>query len=222
MSKTAAKSIARPRSLRGAAAAPDSEALPEVEGDDIGAAELTRRVADNLRVLRKQRDLSLDELASRSGVSRATLSQVETCKTNPTIAILWKIAAGLGVPFASLLGEERVEKVRVLRRGDAQVLRSADGRLESRPLTPAGASPNVECYELRLAARGISRSDAHAKGTCESLTVLTGVLKLHVGDEAVELSTGDSVFFEADVAHAYENPGRVEARYHNAIIYPRG
>jgi transcriptional regulator with XRE-family HTH domain len=219
MSKTPAKSNARAKASR-TAGSPDGEAA--VEGDDIGAAELTRRVADNLRVLRKQRDLSLDELAARSGVSRATLSQVETCKTNPTIAILWKIAAGLGVPFASLLGEERVERVRVLRRGDAQVLRSADGRLESRPLTPAGASPSVECYELRLAARGISRSEPHAKGTCESLTVLTGVLKLHVGDEAVELNAGDSVFFEADEAHAYENPGRVEARYHNAIIYPRG
>jgi XRE family transcriptional regulator, regulator of sulfur utilization len=218
MSKTAVKLEVRAKSPRGAVAG----GAAEVEGDDIGAAELTRRVADNLRVLRKHRDLSLDELAARSGVSRATLSQVETCKTNPTIAILWKIAAGLGVPFASLLGEERVERVRVLRRGDAQVLRSADGRLESRPLTPAGASPSVECYELRLAARGISRSEPHAKGTCESLTVLTGVLKLQVGSEVVELSAGDSVFFEADEAHAYENPGRVEARYHNAIIYPRG
>lgn len=221
MSKTPAKSNARARSPR-AASAPESNGATDAEGDEIGAAELTRRVADNLRLLRKQRDLSLDELAARSGVSRATLSQVETSKTNPTIAILWKIAAGLGVPFASLLGEERVERVRVLRRGDAQVLRSADGRLESRPLTPAGASPSVECYELRLAARGVSRSDAHAKGTCESLTVLTGVLKLHVGDEAVELAAGDSVFFEADEPHAYENPGRVEARYHNVIIYPRG
>lgn len=193
----------------------------ETEGDEIGAAELTRRVADNLRALRKQRDLSLDDLAARSGVSRATLSQVETSKTNPTIAILWKIAAGLGVPFASLLGEERVERMRVLRRSDTQVLRSADGRLESRPLTPAGASPMVECYELRLAPRGVSPSDAHARGTCESLTVLTGTLKLHVGEQVCELAAGDSVFFEADVPHTYENPGRVEARYLNVIIYGR-
>lgn len=200
---------------------PRDEAEVATEGDEIGAAELTRRVADNLRTLRKQRELSLDDLAARSGVSRATLSQVETSKTNPTIAILWKIAAGLGVPFASLLGEERVERMRVLRRADTQVLRSADGRLESRPLTPAGASPMVECYELRLAPRGLSPSDAHARGTCESLTVLTGTLKLHVGEQACELAAGDSVFFEADVPHTYENPGRVEARYLNVIIYSR-
>ncbi len=211
MSKTARVSNPRTR--------PAEEAV--AEGDEIGAAELTRRVADNLRTLRKQRDLSLDDLAGRSGVSRATLSQIETCKTNPTIAILWKISAGLGIPFASLLGEEQVERMRVLRRGDAQVLRSADGKLESRPLTPAGASPMVECYELRLAPRATSQSDAHARGTCESLTVLTGVLKLHVGDQVCELAAGDSVYFEADVPHTYENPGRVESRYINVILYSR-
>lgn len=238
MAKTVKKSNA-PRPTVSAARAPSKAApepaaldegagLPEapagellVEGDEVGAAELTRRVADNLRALRKRRELSLDELATRSGVSRATLSQIETCKTNPTIAILWKIAAGLGVPFASLLGNEEVERVRVLRRGDSQVLRSADGRMESRPLTPAGASPMVECYELRLQARGLARSEPHARGTCESLVVLTGVLKLHVADQVYELAAGDSVFFEADVAHAYENPGRTEARYHNVILYAR-
>lgn len=205
--------------VRAAAAQGRGAELPE--GDEVGAAELTRRVADNLRRLRKQRELSLDDLAARSGVSRASLSQIETCKTNPTIAILWKIASGLGVPFAALLGEATVERVRLLRRGDAQVLRSADGRLESRPLMPAGASPQVETYELRLAPRGVAPSEAHAKGTAECLIVLTGTLRLHVADQVHELAAGDSVYFEADVPHAYENPGRTEARYHNVILYPR-
>lgn len=214
MSKTGR--LSNPRARPGA---PAPEAAPE--GDEIGAAELTRRVAENLRALRKARDLSLDDLAARSGVSRATLSQIETCKTNPTISILWKITAGLGVPFAGLLGDEHVERARVLRRGDVQVLRSADGRMESRPLTPAGASPHVECYELRLSARATIPSEPHARGTSESLTVLTGVLRLHVAGEVHELGAGDSVFFAADVPHAYENPGRVEARYYNVIIYQR-
>jgi transcriptional regulator with XRE-family HTH domain len=200
------------------APAPPSD---ETGGDEPGAVELTRRVAEHLRALRKARGYSLDELASRSGVSRASLSQIETAKTNPTIAILWKIAAGLGVPFASLLGDERVERVRVLRRSEQQVLRSSDGGMESRPLVPAGASPNVEIYELRLAPRAASVSEPHARGTTESLVVLAGALRLRVGDEVHELATGDSVFFHADVPHTYENPGRVEARYHNVIVYGR-
>jgi transcriptional regulator with XRE-family HTH domain len=102
-------------------------------GDDVGAAELGRRVADHLRERRKARGMSLDDLARSSGVSRAALSQVETCKSNPTVGLLWKIAVGLGVPFSELIGERRTGAT-VLRRGDAQVLRSLDGKLESRPL----------------------------------------------------------------------------------------
>lgn len=196
---------------------------PSIEqalGDDVGAAELARRVAENLRHKRKVRNLSLDDLARASGVSRAALSQVETCKTNPTVGLLWKIAVGLGVPFADLLGAPRTG-ISVLRRGEAQVLRSLDGKLESRPLTPAGTSARVEIYELRLAARATHTSEPHAAGTHEFLVVLSGTLKLHVEGETMELLAGDSVSFPADRNHAYENNGASEARYHNVILYER-
>jgi len=189
-------------------------------GDDIGAAELGRRVADNLRQRRKARGLSLDDLARSSGVSRAALSQIETSKSNPTVGVLWKIAVGLGVPFAELIGAPR-SGAAILRKGDAQVLRSADGRFESRPLAPAGASPVVELYELRLSARSTHASEAHAPGTHEVLVVLTGQIRLHVDGEVFELGTGDSIAFAADRPHGYENPTNSEARYHNVIVYER-
>jgi transcriptional regulator with XRE-family HTH domain len=191
-----------------------------VPGDDVGAAELGRRVAENLRQRRKSRGMSLDELAQSSGVSRAALSQVETLKTNPTLGLLWKVAVGLGVPFSELVGAP-TGSVAVLRRTDAQVLRSLDGKLESRPLSPAGATPLIELYELRLAARSTHVSEPHAAGTKELLVVLSGTLRMRVLDETHELAAGDSIFFAADRPHAYENPGASEARYHNVILYAR-
>ena len=195
-----------------------SQPLPP--GDELGAVEMSRRVGENLRQRRKTRNLSLDELAVASGVSRAALSQIETSKGNPTVGVLWKIAVGLGVPFAELIGEKR-GGVGVLRRTDSQVLRSADGKMESRPLTPAGAAPWCEVYELRLAARATHASDAHAPGTRELVIVLAGQLKLRVGGETYDLGQGDSVSFSADKPHAYENPGAVEARYQDLILYDR-
>ena len=189
-------------------------------GDEVGAADLGRRVAENLRQRRKARAMSLDDLAAASGVSRAALSQIETCKSNPTVGVLWKIAVGLSVPIAELIGAPRSGVV-VLRRTDSQVLRSADGKFESRPLTPAGASPLVELYELKLAARSTHTSEPHSPGTHEVVIVLSGVLRMHVVDELFELSAGDSVAFAADRPHAYENPAGSEARYHNAIVYER-
>jgi XRE family transcriptional regulator, regulator of sulfur utilization len=189
-----------------------------VAGDEVGAAQLGRRVAENLRQRRKGRGLSLDDLARASGVSRAALSQIETCKSNPTVGVLWKIAVGLGVPISELIGAPRSGAV-VLRRHDAQLLRSADGKFESRPLAPAGASPLVELYELRLAARSTHASEAHAPGTHELLVVLSGQLRMHVHEETYDLGAGDSIAFTADRPHSYENPAGSEARYHNIILY---
>jgi transcriptional regulator with XRE-family HTH domain len=162
--------------------------------------------------------MSLDDLARSSGVSRAALSQVETCKSNPTVGLLWKVAVGLAVPFAELIGEPRAG-VSVLRWDDTQVLRSIDGKFESRPLFPAGASPLVELYELRLAARAQHSSEPHAPGTHELLVVLSGLLRLHVDTQIYDLGPGDSIAFAADRAHTYENPGASEGRYHNVIVY---
>lgn len=190
-------------------------------GDEVGAAELGRRVADNLRRLRKERALSLDQLAAASGVSRAALSQIEGSKTNPTLAVLWKIAVGLAVPFQALLGAENVGRASVLRAGDTPPMRSADGRMESRLLSPAGASPGVEVYELRFLSRGTLRSEAHGAGTTETLVVLTGTLRMIVADEVHDLAPGDSIHFRADVPHTYENSSTREARCLNVIVYGR-
>jgi transcriptional regulator with XRE-family HTH domain len=192
--------------------------VPLPPGDDVGAADLARRVGTALREKRKARGLSLDELAAASGVSRAALSQIELCKSNPSLGVLWKIAVGLGVPFSELIGGQTLG-VSVLRRSEAQVLRSADGKMESRPLSPAGANPWVELYELRLAARASHASDPHATGTREIVVVLSGSLNLRLGTEVHELGPGDSISFRADEAHAYENPGASEGRYHDLIIY---
>jgi transcriptional regulator with XRE-family HTH domain len=205
--------------------APKKQALtgrtaPRPVGDEVGAADVARRVADNLREHRKRRELSLDQLSHATGVSRAALSQIETRKTNPTIGVLWKIASGLGVPFSDLIGESRVA-LSVLRRADTQVLRSTDRKFESRPLVPAAGVNEIEMYELSLAARSRYTSDPHGPGTKELVVVLSGALRMTVGDHTDELAAGDSVVFDANLPHVYENPGSSEARYHDVIIYKR-
>lgn len=190
-------------------------------GDELGAAELARRVAESLAKHRRQRQLSLDDLSARSGVSRAALSQIEGGRTNPTLAVLWKVAVGLEIPFHDLMGVQPDEAIRVLRAGDAPPLRSADGRMESRLLSPGGAIGDTEVYELRFLPKAQHRSEAHAHGTSETLIVLTGALRLAVGKSVHDLAPGDSVFFRADTEHVYENRSTRETRCINVIHYSR-
>jgi XRE family transcriptional regulator, regulator of sulfur utilization len=191
-------------------------------GDELGAAELAGRVAGSLKRFRRERQLSLDELSTRSGVSRAALSQIEGSRTNPTLAILWKIAVGLEVPFQDLLGGAREESIIVLRAGDTPPLRSGDGHTESRLLSPGGANGDTEVYELRLQPRAVHRSEPHARGTTETLVVLTGSVRIEAGGSSHDLAPGDTVFFRADVDHVYENRSAREARCINVIRYLRG
>jgi transcriptional regulator with XRE-family HTH domain len=190
-------------------------------GDVFGAAELARHVAESLRHHRKIQQLSLDDLAQKSGVSRAALSQIEGARTNPTLAVLWKIAVGLGMPFQQLLGTQAGTGPKILRAGDSLPLRSANGQMESRLLSPGGAPPGLEVYELRLSPRGSYQSEPHSKGTTETLVVLTGALRMTVGDTSYELATGDTIFFNADVPHTYESRSSHPTRLLNVIAYPR-
>jgi len=190
-------------------------------GDELGAAELARSVADSVRKLRRERSLSLDQLAAKSGVSRAALSQIEGARTNPTLGVLWKIAVGLSVPFQLLLGSEPAGKTRVLRAADVPPLRSTDGRMESRLLSPAGSNVGIEVYELRFQPKGILKSDAHAPGTTETVLVLTGALRITVEDAEHDLVPGDSIFFHADAAHGYANQSSHETRCIDIIAYSR-
>jgi transcriptional regulator with XRE-family HTH domain len=214
---TPAAGSSRTKEVADAAKTPSGD----VVGDAIGAAALGRRVAESLRKLRKDKRLSLDQLAAASGVSRAALSQIEGSRTNPTLSLLWKVAVGLGVPFQALLGSEQNGRPQVLRAGDSTPLRSSDGRMESRLLSPAGATENSDVYELKLLPRGIQRSEPHGQGTTEVLIILTGALRVIVADETYDLAPGDSMFFRADVPHSYESRSSHDTRCINIISYAR-
>ncbi len=204
-----------------AKAKPSRPRVAADSGDVFGAAELARHVAESLRRHRKTQQLSLDELAQKSGVSRAALSQIEGGRTNPTLAVLWKIAVGLGVPFQELLGSQTGNGPKVCRAGDTLPLRSANGQMESRLLSPGGGPPGLEIYELKLAPRGSHRSEPHSAGTTETLVVLTGAVRMVVGEQHYDLATGDSICFAADVPHVYETRSSQPARCLNVIQYAR-
>lgn len=222
------RSRSAPAEARAHAGAKDNDTKPRVRprasaevGDEVGAAELARRVAEALRRFRQNQKLSLDDLSARSGVSRAALSQIEGARTNPTLAVLWKIAVGLEIPFHDLLGTGSDSSVLVLRAGDSPALRSTDGRTESRLLSPGGATTSAEVYELKLQPKALHESEPHARGTTETLVVLTGAIRLIVDAQSYDLTAGDSVFFRADVKHSYENRSTREARCMDVIHYAR-
>ena len=68
---------------------------------------MDKNIALNLKRIRKSKNMSLDMLAERTGVSKSMLGQIERGKTNPTVSTIGKIVEGLKVPFEQLIYDRK-------------------------------------------------------------------------------------------------------------------
>ncbi len=180
-------------------------------GDHTNASTVGRRV----KALREAMGLSLRDLAERSGVSAPMLSQVERGETSPTLAVAAKIAAGLELTLSQLLRLDEGEHVAVNRAGERRRYERGGHRFEE--LTPPlpGQRADVSLHTLKSGATtgGPGDPPIHEPGSRETAVVLTGVLALVVDGTRHELHAGDSVTFDADLPHHFENEGEEQARF---------
>lgn len=181
---------------------------------------LAAAIGRNVRRLRRRRDLTLDLLAERAGLSKGTVIGVEQARGNPSIATLCNLADALGVGVATLIDPGQDPQVRVKRRADTPALwTSAHG---SRALFLLGTDPPdiVELWDWHLAPGDAFDGDAHPVGTVEVLHVLDGTLRVMVGDVSHELEVGDTILFDAVAAHRYANAGTDDCRFVMSVVQP--
>jgi XRE family transcriptional regulator, regulator of sulfur utilization len=180
-----------------------------------GTGPQTPPVASRIRALREAMGLSLRDLAERSGVSAPMLSQVERGETSPTLAVAEKIASGLELTLSQLLRLDEGQNVVVSRAGERR--RSERGGHRFEELTPPlpGLRADVSLHSLMPSATTGGRADPpmHEPGSRETAVVLTGTLALTVDGTRYELRAGDSVTFDADLPHHFENEGEEPTRF---------
>ncbi|MCU1353231.1 MAG: family transcriptional regulator [Acidimicrobiales bacterium] len=183
-------------------------------------AEIAQAIARNVRLLRTDRQWSLDQLAARSAVSKGMLVQIEQARTNPSIGTLSRLADGFGVTLAQLVDISGSAHVRVISAAD--VVRLWEGAPGSAGDLLAGTDrrEHVELWRWRLAAGDAHESEGHLPGTRELLTVITGRLVLEVGDERHEVARDGAVLFDADVPHTYRNEGRAALDLVLVVVQP--
>jgi XRE family transcriptional regulator, regulator of sulfur utilization len=170
-------------------------------------------VGPRVRALREAMDLSLRELAQRSGVSAPMLSQVERGETSPTLQVAARIAEGLELSLSQLLRLDEGGAVSVVRAGEGR--RGGAGGHSYEVLTPPLPGLRSEVTRHRLAPGAVTGGPGdpprHEAGARETAVIESGALVLHVDGEAHELTVGDCVTFDADLPHHFSNDGREEA-----------
>jgi transcriptional regulator with XRE-family HTH domain len=197
-------------------AAPDPEAGPSAD-----LPELDRRLAERLLRLRSQRNWTLDDLAQRSGVSRATLSRLERGETSPTASLLNRLCHAHGLSLSRLLAEIEARPVRRLALAEQATWRDPETGYQRRMVSPpsTGFAAELVAAELPAGAR-VAYDQPAVAGLEHHVLLLDGRLDLTVDGECHPLQPGDSLRFRLWGPNAFEAPGPSAARYLIAVCQP--
>jgi transcriptional regulator with XRE-family HTH domain len=168
-----------------------------------------------VRTLREAMDLSLRDLAVRSGVSAPMLSQVERGETSPTLQVATRIAHGLELRLSQLLRLDETGAVTVVHRDERRVGPSGAAGHGYEILTPPLPGQRAELSVHTLAPGAVTGGPGdppmHEPGSRETALVQRGAVVLHCDGARHELAAGDCVTFDADLPHHFENPADTEA-----------
>ena len=160
-------------------------------------------IGKRLKKTRQNRNMTLDELAEVTGVSKPMLGQIERGKSSPTVTTLWKIATGMKIPFSSFLQEQGAEYT-VVDLQERDVLIEENGAMK--------------VYTL-FAFDPIRSSDKHNDGVEEYIFVIHGKLDMVLNGTEITLGEKQAVRFEANIPHSYMNPYKDTCNIYNFIFY---
>ena len=168
-----------------------------------------------LRELRKERKLTLCELAARTGLTAGLLSKIENFRTVPSLPVLFSIAAALrcdlGELFRGLAAAAGAKWILVRAGETTRVERERSSGVYYDLILTAGVDASETQLMFCTVEPGAKRRAVTGNGN-EAIFVLAGTAKYHLGHESVDLAAGDTLFFESSLPHYPENPGKCDLK----------
>lgn len=159
-------------------------------------------IASNLKTIREQRNLSLDQLSELTNVSKSMLRQIETGKSSPTIATIWKIANGLHISFTALLRKPGV-KAEVKAFHGEKPLKAESGHYRLFPLVPFDPQQSFETYYIEIDPGTVFSGEPHEGNTYEYVFVTKGKLQISVDGREFDIDEQEFLQFQANCPHEY-------------------
>lgn len=178
-----------------------------------------KNLATRLKSLRLERDWSLDDLATRSAISRATLSRVENASTSPTTELLSKLCATYGLTMSRLLSMVEETFTPLLSRDDQPVWHDQKAGFTRRSVSPPAHPLAGEVLECTLEPGAELTYDTPAKSGLEHhLIMLTGKLSISIEDQTHALKKGDCLRYQLVGETVFRNTAKSRATYFLFII----
>jgi transcriptional regulator with XRE-family HTH domain len=181
--------------------------------DDTSAAITAAldQVGARLKQIRKQRRITLTGLTDITGISKSTLSRLENGQRRPTLELLLALSQAYRVPLDDLVGAPEV--------GDPRV-RLKPGRVQGRAVIPLTRQPDgMQVWKIVIPA---SKVDPEPRGHDghEWIYVLSGHMRLVLGDQDWVLGPGEVAEFDTQVPHWFGSPGTEPAEILSIFARP--
>lgn len=171
-------------------------------GDNGAIAEALAGVGARLRRVRQQRGLTLTEVAEATGMSKSTLSRLETGQRRPTLELLLPLAQAFRVPLDDLVGAPAF--------GDPRI-RLTPRPVRGRTVVPLTAGPEgIQAWKIVIPT-GQSEPALRSHDGQEWLYVLSGRMRLILGDSDSVLVAGDVSEFDTSIPHWFGSTGHEPA-----------
>jgi transcriptional regulator with XRE-family HTH domain len=166
-------------------------------GDSSAIPDVLAEVGPRLRRLRERRGVTLTALAAQTGISKSTLSRLESGQRRPSLELLLPLAAAHHLPLDELVGAPRVGDPRV-----RQQPRTRNGRLVY-PLTQQ--SSGLAVWKVVIPPERERRLRTHAG--YEWLYVLAGEMRLNLGEHDITMQPGEVAEFDTRLPHWFGPAG---------------
>jgi transcriptional regulator with XRE-family HTH domain len=186
---------------------------------------INHRIAQRVSELRATLGLSLEELASRTQVSRSMISLIERGESSPTAVVLEKLATGLQVTLASLFDTPDAAQGAVRRRKDQAQWQDPQSGYVRRNVSPGESAPGVgtpfQIVEVSFPpqARVAYKTSQREPLVHQQIWMLQGRMEITLGNSTHVLSAGDCMAMLLNSPISYHNPGTRTARY--AVVLSR-
>jgi transcriptional regulator with XRE-family HTH domain len=190
--------------------------------DGLADDGLDRAIGERVRALRAERGLTLDELAERSGVSRAMISRIERGESSATAQLLNRLCGGLGLTLSGLFARDDAPTSPLSRRADQTIWRDPGTGYVRRRVSPAATDGVLDLVDVMLPpGTNVTFDMPEFRGTDQLVYVLEGRLAMLLGDTPYDLGPGDCLHMRFETPHTFRNETSDEARYLVALALGR-
>ena len=183
--------------------------------------EVDRRIAERLTKLRAEKGWSLEALAERTDISRASLSRIERGELSPTASMLGRLCTAYGWTLSRLMADVETQPPHFIAAIEQTGWSDPESGYRRKAVSPPAAGLRGELVEVHMppgATVGFDTSPV--AGLEHHLWMLEGALTVEVDGSAFKLRAGDTLRYKLSGPSRFHGTGKRDARYLVAIVQP--